>query len=116
MPQTCYDWGMLGRALFSLVCLIIAAGVLLPMYSSDVEAPGAASADPAIVLADLVASDCRDCAPDAAKVVRCRIDCPCDHSLPASSDTPEASLSLSVHLIVGRPSEQWWLAFKLPSI
>jgi hypothetical protein len=107
---------MLGRALFSLVCLIIAAGALLPMYPSDVEAPGSTSADPALLIADLVASDCRDCAPAAAKAVRCRVGCPCDRSLPTSSDAPEASLSLSVHLIVGPPSEQWWLAFKLPSI
>jgi hypothetical protein len=106
---------MLGRALFSVVCLIIAAGALLPVYPSGVEAPRSASADPALLIADVVASDCRNCE-SAAKVVRCRVDCPCDRSLPASSDTPEASLSLSVHLIVGRPSEQWWLAFKLPSI
>jgi hypothetical protein len=108
--------GMLGRALFSLVCLIIAAGALLPMYPSDVEAPGSASADPALLIADVVASDCGNCAPADAKVIRCRVDCLCDRSLPASSDTPEVYLRLSVHLIVGRPSEQWWLAFKLPSI
>jgi hypothetical protein len=107
---------MLGRALFSLVCLIIAAGALLPVYPADVEAPGSASADPALLIADLVASECRNCAPADAKVVRCRVDCLCDRSLPTSSDTPEASLSLTVHLIVGRASEQWWLAAKLPAI
>jgi hypothetical protein len=107
---------MLGRALFSLVCLIIAAGALLPMYPSDVEAPGSASADPALLIADLVASECGDCAPADAKVVRCRVDCLCDRSVPTSSDPPEPSLDLTVHLIVGLPSEQWWRAFKLPSI
>jgi hypothetical protein len=100
---------MLGRALFSLVCLIIAAGVLLPVYPSRVETQDSASADPALLIADLVASECRDCAPVAAKVVRCR-------ALPTSSDAPEASLSLTVHLIVGRASERWWLASKLPAI
>jgi hypothetical protein len=107
---------MLGRALFSLVCLIIAAGALLPVYSPDVEAPGAASADPALLIADLVASDCRDCKPADAELIRCRVDCVCDRALPTSSATPEASLSLTVHLIVGRASEQWWLTSKLPAI
>jgi hypothetical protein len=112
---------MLGRALFSLVCLIIAAGVLLPVYPAHVETRDSASADPAYLIADLVASECRECkTADAraadAKIVRCRVDCLCERSLPTSSDTPEASLSLTVHLIVGRASEQWWLASKLPSI
>ena len=107
---------MFGRALFSLVCLIIAAGMLLPVYPGDVETPGSASADPAHLIADLVASDCWDCAPADAKVVRCRVDCVCDRSLPTSSGSPEASLRLTVNLIVGRASEQWWLASKLPSV
>jgi hypothetical protein len=106
---------MLGCALFALICLIIAAGAVLPMYPRDVEGPVPLSADPALLIANSLASGCRDCAPGQAHAIPCRAACECDGGLaPAASHG--AALSSTVYLIVGRPAERWWLAFKLPAI
>ena len=105
---------MLGRTLFALVCLIVAAGAVLPLYPGDVATPGNVIAH-AVPIAGSVASTCQDCAPGDARPVRCRLVCACDPAQPPAG-SHEASLSLSVHLIIGRPSERWWLASKLPSV
>jgi hypothetical protein len=62
---------MLGRALFALVWLIIAAGVLLPLYPADVPAPGPAGGEVAAALADVMDTGCGPCAPDAASGANC---------------------------------------------
>jgi hypothetical protein len=90
---------MLGRALFALVCLIIAAGAILPMYPRDVERPGPLSADPALLIANFAATDCGDCVPGDADGARCRSVCSCDRVLPTAS-APEPRFSLTVHLVV----------------
>jgi hypothetical protein len=113
--------GMLGRALFALVCLIITAGALLPMYPRHVEAPGPLSADPALLIAGSAATDCRDCALGDADGARCRSVCSCDRVLSTASASPEPRFSLTVHLVVlplpaGLSFEPRPLPPKLPAI
>ena len=52
---------MLGRALFALVWLIIAAGLLLPLYPSEVSVPASASGAVAAALADVMDAGCGPC-------------------------------------------------------
>lgn len=105
---------MLGRALLAVVGLIIAAGAVLPVYPGDVAAPGSVRAQ-GVPIADSLVSECRDCASGESRVTRCRLVCACDPVRPAAG-SHAAALSPSVHLIVGRPSERWWLASRLRSI
>ena len=74
---------MLGRVLFAFVCLIIAAGLVLPLYPRDVvTSVVAAASDPVQPVAATDAFGCGACSVadgDAA----CRSDCPCDHVVPA---------------------------------
>ena len=74
---------MLGRVLFAFVCLIIAAGLVLPLYPRDVvTSVVAAASDPVQPVAASDAFGCGACSVadgDAA----CRSDCPCDHVVPA---------------------------------
>jgi len=51
---------MLGRALFAFVWLIIAAGLLLPLYPAEVPVPGSASGEVAASLADAMAAGAMD--------------------------------------------------------
>ena len=62
---------MLGRGLFALVWLIIAAGLLLPLYPADVSAPGSAGGEVAAVLADVTEAGCAPCVPAAADGADC---------------------------------------------
>jgi hypothetical protein len=110
---------MFGRALFALVWLIIAAGLLLPMYPRDAHTPSFAAANSILSATDFMASRCEDCpvAEDAGAV--CRTDCPCGHLLPAAFSL-EHSVGLSVILVIrpaspGRPSEAP-PGFRLPAI
>ena len=78
---------MLGRALFALVCLIIAAGLALPMYPPDVARPGPPAAGSALLAADTTTSGCENDVDGAG----CR-------STQAASAAP--CVSLTVYLIV----------------
>jgi len=57
---------MIGRALFALVWLIIAAGLLLPLYPADVSAPGSSVGEVAALLADTIDAGCGPCPAAAA--------------------------------------------------
>jgi hypothetical protein len=94
---------MLGRALFALVWLIIAAGLVLPMYPRDARMPGFAAAYSMLLATDFVASRCEDCPVADDHSADCRSDCPCD-VLPAASSL-EDSVSLSVILVI-RPTPE----------
>ena len=113
--------GMLGRALFAFVCLIITAGAFLPIYPRHVETPGPLNADPGLLIAGSAASDCRDCAPGDADGASCRSDCSCERVLPTASASPEPRFSLTIHLAVlplpaGLSFEPRPLPPKLPAI
>ncbi len=74
---------MLGRVLFAVVCLIIATGLLLPIYPAEVAtAPGVAGGQD-MLIADSGAPGCRDCA--SAAGAACSAGCPCPHALVAGS-------------------------------
>jgi len=87
---------MLGRVLFALVWLIIAAGVTLPLYPPDVATPGPPAAATALPVADTMASSCENHVDGAD----CRSACPCAHALPAASAAPERCVRLTVYLVV----------------
>ena len=80
---------MLGRALFALVWLIIAAGLALPLYPPDVATPGPPAAGSALLAADTTVSGCENDVDDAG----CR-------STQTASAAPEPCVSLTVYLIV----------------
>ena len=74
---------MLGRALFTFVWLIIAAGLVLPLYPGDeVISVVTAASDPVQLVAASGAFGCEDC-PVADDGADCRSDCPCDPLVPA---------------------------------
>jgi hypothetical protein len=87
---------MLGRVLFALVWLIIAAGVTLPLYPPDVATPGPPAAATALLVADTMTFGCEDHAEDAD----CRSACPCAPALATASASPEPCVSLTVYLVV----------------
>jgi hypothetical protein len=108
---------MLGRVLFALVCLIIATGILLPIYPTEVEAPGVASARD-MMAADTAVTGCGDCKPTAASQ---RVLAVCGHTRPIAAAPERACLHLTVYVLVrplplnGRPGFQLVLP-KLPTI
>jgi hypothetical protein len=74
---------MLGRVLFTFVWLIIAAGLVLPLYPGDeVISVVTAASDPIRPVAASEAFGCEDC-PVADDRADCRADCPCDPLVPA---------------------------------
>jgi hypothetical protein len=76
---------MLGRALFTLVGLVIAAGLVLPFYPQTGQTPSAASAPAAVAL--LGAPDgfaCQDCPVEGVDLATCRPDCACGDRLAAT--------------------------------
>ena len=87
---------MLGRVLFALVWLIIAAGVTLPRDPPDVATPGPPAAATALLVADTVTSGCENHVDGAD----CRSACPCAPALPAATAATEACVSLTVYLVV----------------
>jgi hypothetical protein len=91
---------MLGRALFVLVCLVIAAGVALPLCPSEMARPAIAAADGGLLLADASAAGCAQCTHTANRGAACRVT---RHTLPTVSTPPGACLSLTVYLVV-RPA------------
>jgi hypothetical protein len=108
---------MLGRVLFALVCVVIATGILLPIYPTEVAAPGVASARD-MMLADAAAAGCRDCKPAAASLRALAV---CGHAGPIAAGPGKACLHLTVYVVVrplpltGRPGLQLLLP-KLPTI
>jgi len=112
---------MLGRVLFALVWLIIAAGLALPLYPTHVETPSPAVADSELRAADAMASRCQECPVADEGDVNCQPDCPCGHVLSAAFVSLDGSFGLSVVLIIrplpsGPPSEALSLLPELPAI
>ena len=111
---------MLGRALFVFVWLIIAAGVLLPMYPPDMETASLPVADSVLRATGSAGAACQDCPVADEGAADCRSDCPCTHLLPAAFVSFEDSFSPSVVLFIhppsALPSELRPLLPKLPAI
>ena len=107
---------MLGRLLFALVCVIIATGLLLPVYPMEVATPGTADAEDMLV-ADTAAPACGGCGSAVASA-----GVPCDHAAPAPAAAREACLHLTVYLIIrplpatGQPGDPKLLRPRLPTI
>jgi hypothetical protein len=111
---------MLGRVLFALVWVVIAAGLALPLYPSGVEAPMSAVADPVLLPADAAMAGREDC-PIAHDGSADRSDGPCAHLVPAIVVTVGDSSGLSVILVIRSqpselPFERQALPPKLPAI
>jgi hypothetical protein len=110
---------MLGRALFALVWLVIAAGLALPLYPSDLGAPGSSAVDHVLLAADSVTAACEsEPIPDNGSV-DCQPGCPCGHVLLATFVAIDDDLSV-VLVIRSQPSdlpfERHALPPKLPAI
>lgn len=107
---------MLGRVLFAVVWLVIAAGLAVPLYPSDVGAGRSAARDPVLLAADSVTAACENCpiADDGSQS-----HCPCGHVLRVAFVAVDDDLS--VILIIRPqpselPSERQALRPKLPAI
>jgi hypothetical protein len=94
---------MLGRVLFALVWLVIAAGFLLPLYPSDVAAPRSAAVDPVPSATGSRTAACEDCPVTDAGSADCEVDCRCGHLLPAALVAVDDSFGLSIILLIQRP-------------
>jgi hypothetical protein len=97
-PDRAYVIRMLGRVLFAVVCLIIATGLLLPIYPADVDvaSPGGADAQD-MLITDAGPTGCRGCATAAARVVtRCLADAPAS----AAAVPAGTCVRLTVYLVV----------------
>ena len=104
---------MLGRVLFTFVWLIIAAGLVLPLYPGDeVMSVVAAASDPVQPVAASDAFGCEDC-PVADDDAECRSDCPCDHLVPAVFVPLEEGVGVTLAASL-RPATK--LPAKLPAI
>jgi hypothetical protein len=109
---------MLGRALFTLVGLVIAAGLVLPFYPQTGQTPSAASAPEAMAL--LAAPDgfgCQDCPIEGGDPGTCRPECACGERLAATfvlvADQPvRLTLTVMVRVLPAEPSPP----SKLPAI
>jgi hypothetical protein len=105
---------MLGRVLFAVVCVIIATGLLLPVYPTEVAMPGTADARDMLV-AGTRASACGDCDQAAASG---RVACDRALQVAARKDC----LHLTVYLIIRplplqeRPGEPQLLRPRIPTI
>jgi hypothetical protein len=103
---------MMGRALFALVCLIIAAGLLLPVYPGEVAAPRSADARD-IVIADTAARGAAAIASGSGT---------CEPAPPAVAAAPKDCVNLTVYLILrplpkaGQAGDPQLLAPKLKTI
>jgi hypothetical protein len=105
--------GMLGRALFALVCLVIAAGIALPLYPSGVGTPRP-GADPVVRASDSLIAACEDC-PIPAE--RGDSDCPSEQLVQATFVAVEDEFGLSVTVVIRpQPSGRETLPAKLPAI
>ena len=93
---------MLGRVLFAFVWLIIAAGLVLPLYPSDRAAPDVAAAESALLIADATAPGCEACPTAAGMGAGCNSACACWQPLPAAAASPTTCFSLTVY-VIARP-------------
>lgn len=120
-PRPSHIGAMSGRVLLAIVCVIIAAGLLLPFYPRGVDAPStAAVADAVLPVAGFEAFGCAHC-PVADARTDCQSDCACIQVLPAAAPSVEGVLSFTVFVVVGSqpsglPSEPQPLPPKLPAI
>ena len=112
---------MFGRVLFALVCLIIAAGVALPLYPRD--APTftvAVTTDPVQLVAGTAAFGCEDCPVADVGRADCRPDCLCGEALPAVFVPLEEPVGLTIAVtersLPARVPEPQPLPPKLPAI
>jgi hypothetical protein len=107
---------MLGRILFAIVCLIIATGLLLPIYPTEVAAPGVVAARD-MVVAGTGTAGCQACGPAAARAGEV-----CHRPLPTAAHAAKGCLHLTVYVIVrrlpgeARAGEPQLLPPKLPII
>jgi hypothetical protein len=103
---------MLGRALFALVCLIIAAGLLLPEYPGEVAAPRSSDARDSVI-ADAAARG-------SAAIISGGGTC--ERASPAAAAAPKDCLNLTLYLILrplpkaGQAGDPQLLAPKLKTI
>lgn len=113
---------MLGRVLFAFVWLIIAAGLVLPLYPRDVLTSVVTAAnDPVqpVVGSDLFG--CEDCVVADDGTLDCPSDCPCGQVLPTATGSVEDAFSPTVFIVVhpeppGLPFGPQPLPPKLPAI
>ena len=92
---------MAGRLLFAFVCLLIAAGVTLPLYPREPAPPTVAvRSDPVQLVAGSEAIDCEDCA--VAGRAECRPGCPCAGAVPAVFIPLEEPFGLTIAVTVRR--------------
>jgi hypothetical protein len=102
-PARRYVRGMLGRALFALVILIIAAGVVLPMYPSELVGLDLARSDGNWQVAGSAPFECPADAPQSCGLVL------------SAGGAPQTVVTITVHFTVepaaGRPDLP-----KLPAI
>lgn len=109
---------MLGRVLFAFIWLIIAAGLVLPLYPpDDVTSVVTAASNP---LQPVAASDpfgCEDCLVADDGTLDCPSDCPCGAVLPAVFVPLEEGESAMIPVSVRpQPAEAAKLPAKLPAI
>jgi hypothetical protein len=112
---------MFGRALFAFVWLIIAAGLVLPMYPPAVETARSPAMDSMLQTADSASSGCQDCPITDEGPANCRSDCSCGHMLSVAYLVVDPSFAPGIRVIVlprpiGLPSEVQPLPPKLPTI
>lgn len=91
---------MLGRLLLSVVGLIIAAGLLLPLYAPEGQGAGPAPAGAALLVAVAMTADCPKCGTVAAGDTICQPACPCSHALTPADDTAEDVAGEIIYLVV----------------
>jgi hypothetical protein len=107
---------MLGRALFALVCVIIATGLLLPVYPTEVATPGSANGRD-MLISDSASPGCAHCGAAAANAAM-----HCGRGSPGAATTHKACIHLTVYLVVrplpvaGDPGDPQLLPPKLPTI
>jgi hypothetical protein len=110
---------MLGRVLFAVVCVVIAAGLALPLYPSDFGARRAKATDPVLLAADSATAACEGLVIGDDGRAACRPDCACGRVLLATFLAVDDDLS--VILVIRSqpsevPSEHDGLPPKLPAI
>jgi hypothetical protein len=92
---------MMGRVLFALVWLVIAAGVALPLYPRDIPTSMVAAATDSVQLvAGTDAFDCTDCPVADAGRTRCQSDCACGDAVPAVFVPLEHPVSVTIGITV----------------
>ncbi|HEX6111747.1 MAG TPA: hypothetical protein VFZ10_05520 [Geminicoccaceae bacterium] len=110
---------MLGRVLFAFVWLIVAAGLVLPLYPHPrgvATSVVTAASDPVQTTAASRVFGCEDC-PVAEGGADCRSDCPCDQVLPAVFVPLEEGLSVTLAVSArAQTPEPAKLPAKLPAI